>query len=367
MEAHFSFNDLCISVSSAGPADLEWLEENLCPAFEKQSRSGNGFHIHCTFDAARFDNLRGDTEVRSAQPAAIFSLDGCAATYPTWISGDQCKCVLDTHLECIYVFDRTSDTISVVSKRWRPAIRIALFRVMREIASQRGLENGALHQHAAAASINGSGVLICGPKRAGKTTLLSQLLQAGAHYIANDRSVIRLDGREAPILSGMPTIVSVRENTMSLIDAFLPAHTGGWFARHTLGESLLDDRTAQAETEITALSISPAQYCHLLGQSQQAHAMLKCLLFPRVDTSVAGIEVSELKPIEAEQRLESNAFALSETVFTQVRRSIHAAEAARHVRERVAKACRSYELVLGTGAQDKIDALETLWPAHAVL
>jgi len=60
------------------------------------------------------------------------------------------------------------------------------------------------------------GVILAGPKKSGKTTLLMHLLSGGgADYVANDRvAVAWRDG--VPVLRGMPTIITLREATASV-------------------------------------------------------------------------------------------------------------------------------------------------------
>lgn len=55
--------------------------------------------------------------------------------------------------------------------------------------------------HAAAVSIAGHGVLICGRKGAGKTTLALALLGRGAAYVSSDRTIVWTD-RDGPAASG---------------------------------------------------------------------------------------------------------------------------------------------------------------------
>lgn len=73
---------------------------------------------------------------------------------------------------------------------WRPLIaNLAVSRVLR-------LQREVLFFHAASASIDGRGILACGPKRAGKTTLAMTLASRGHRLLGDEMAAVRLPTRE---------------------------------------------------------------------------------------------------------------------------------------------------------------------------
>ena len=367
MQRQFDYENLGISVEVEEPSDLVWLTENLSPAFEVNSAAATFFSIQCRCNRQLFDSLHRQSQRQKLRAINLFSMDGQAASYPAWEAVDGSLRLLDSELACIYIIDLTSRSILISVSEPRHSVRIAMLRLIREIASQKVLENDALHQHAAAASVEGAGILVCGPRRAGKTTLLSHLLERGANYIANDRSVISQRARQGPILSGMPTIVSVRANTITLIDGLGCARQQGWLARETVEETVADRVTTYAQPDDANLSLSPAQYCRLMERPQIKSAPLKYLLFPKVDTTTSGILVSKLNTEEVMERVTANHLDLSRTVFSAPGRAHRCSALADELRARLAPRCQAYSVVLGTNAKNQLRNLDFLWSPHAGL
>jgi len=73
---------------------------------------------------------------------------------------------------------------------WRPLIaNLAVSRTLR-------LQRDVLFFHAASVSVNGRGLLACGPKRAGKTTLAMTLASRGHMLFGDEMAAVRLASRE---------------------------------------------------------------------------------------------------------------------------------------------------------------------------
>ncbi|MEM1113364.1 MAG: hypothetical protein AAGI11_15735 [Pseudomonadota bacterium] len=357
----FSYEELSYSVSTDRATDLEWLTENLAPAFVMEASSGHDLAIDCRFDAHCFEALLAEVEAGSRAPLAVFSMDGRAAEYSGLLSGGAPGLVYDAELECIYRFNPDCNAVSVIAATWRPSVRVGLLRIVREHVSQRLRRGEVLHQHAAAASGKAGAVLICGSRRAGKTTLLGQLLRHGFDYIANDRSLIALSGDGELRVSGMPTVVSVRPRTTELLPELSLAARGRWFARDTLSEvQAIASHKLESGTP-GRLSLSPAQFCELLGRRQLAGSRLRYLLFPRVDVGATGIALKPLGTDTARRRLLDNTFALSRTIFTPQGQSPLSHQHGEGLRAEVVERCESFEVTLGTGAINDTEKLRFLW------
>jgi hypothetical protein len=78
--------------------------------------------------------------------------------------------------------------VEIVAARDRAETRLALLRVVREYAMLYAARAGWLILHAAAVDFGDYGLVIAGPKRAGKTTLLLHALRnERGRYVSNDR------------------------------------------------------------------------------------------------------------------------------------------------------------------------------------
>ena len=106
-----------------------------------------------------------------------------------------------------------------------------------EIATDQLMMLGWLPFHAAAFADKGRGVLIVGPRRAGKTSLLLHALAApSSHPISNDRAVISPSRDGQLRLEGLATVVRIRVGTADLLGRQDLAKARDWRARHSLAE-----------------------------------------------------------------------------------------------------------------------------------
>ncbi|MCK7627607.1 hypothetical protein MUU72_31700 [Streptomyces sp. RS10V-4] len=99
-----------------------------------------------------------------------------------------------------------------------------LLRVIREVVMRCGEERGWAAFHAAAASVEGHGVLIAGPTTAGKTTVLAALAcHRGADLVASDRAMLT---QNAADVIGVPLSIRVAGGTLSALTPreALPPH-----------------------------------------------------------------------------------------------------------------------------------------------
>jgi hypothetical protein len=118
---------------------------------------------------------------------------------------------------------------SVVGGRWHVALEgsetttvdtleLALATVeYRSIVELLNPETGVVALHAALLSKNGRGVLLVGPKEAGKSTLACALWRAGWRFHSDDSAVLE-DGHRA---RGVPRRVSLRPTSRELLGAEL--------------------------------------------------------------------------------------------------------------------------------------------------
>ncbi|MFJ3953462.1 hypothetical protein ACIPXV_26060 [Streptomyces libani] len=99
-----------------------------------------------------------------------------------------------------------------------------LLRIVREVVMRCGEDRGWTAFHAAAASIDGSGVLIAGPTTAGKTTVLAALAcHRRADLVASDRAMLT---QNAADVIGVPLSIRIAGGTLSALTPreALPPH-----------------------------------------------------------------------------------------------------------------------------------------------
>ena len=161
--------------------------------------------------------------------------------------------------------------------------------------------------------------MLAGPKRSGKTTLLVWALgDPAARMLANDRLFAFVDSVEAQV-TGMPTIMSVRAETVErfpMLGRGVPAGArAAQWSHHSLRE--IDDAldaNGPLEPPVDVL-LSPAQFVRQLGTAGASSASISALLFPEVVQE----DKSELEPIddsEAVRRLETALFGCNAETST---------------------------------------------------
>lgn len=89
--------------------------------------------------------------------------------------------------------------------RW-PALEVA--RAVREVVALYLESVGWEQYHAGGVAIGGSVMLLPGPKRVGKTTLVLSLVGGGASYVSNDRAWLKQEGERVRVL-GYPMVIAV--------------------------------------------------------------------------------------------------------------------------------------------------------------
>ena len=288
--ALFEFGGSRIVLDPMPAAHLQWLREFLTPAFALHRVAGGDGGARGGGSAPRI-SLRIDAN-RSRELLAAgadggevdaFVLDSGVVRLPTW-RHHKGPAVFDESTQVFYIVDG-HHTI-VLSAVDRPAVRIALMRVIRELASNHAVDRGALLLHAAAFAINGRAVIVAGPKRAGKTTLLLQALETGqATYLGNDRVVIS-PSTNGPTARGMPTIVSIRASSLPLLPALTERLTRHCYHfRSTLAEVHAVEQNAKpaAVDPVSRQTLTPAQLCELTTSRAVAWAPASLLLFPQFD------------------------------------------------------------------------------------
>lgn len=145
-----------------------------------------------------FSYSRGFTKVDGKECAILFSYLG-----------------YENHPHIILIFDINNYKI-IAPKISDISDRYAL-RIIREYCLRNAENNGGMMLHAASASVDGKGILICGNSGDGKTTTLcSLLLHANANYISNDRTILNIKNDEI-IASPFPLAMNLGIGTFQAL------------------------------------------------------------------------------------------------------------------------------------------------------
>ena len=139
-----------------------------------------------------------------------------------------------------------------------------------------------LELHAAGVEVEGAGVAIVGPKRAGKTSLSLLLMRSGlCRHVCNDRAFAGFAGDDA-MLWGVPTALTLPLALTQLAPELdLDGH---WTDRpylYTLRE--LTSREGTPRPPDVELWLGPHQLSARLGVGRCGAAPLRALVFPRFD------------------------------------------------------------------------------------
>lgn len=332
-ERVFSYNGLTVLVSSNDASHLRWLEEFLSPQFEIGDRFSHDCKVVLTADTQQYEDMLEKGPQPDGKQIDCFALESGVVRLPVWASGGHDPVIFDERFGAFYAVNQGNAEIRILTANSDNRARTSLMRVVRELAINHSRRTGSLVIHASAFVVRGRGVLIAGPKRAGKTTLLIHVLrQAGAQYLSNDRVVACFEG-ERPTLRGMPTIVAIRQGTLEmfpdlrrrlLVDSF----------HHRLGRS---EPTQGIPPPIRPgrdgrFNLSPWQFCELLGVSAGAQGRAQALVFPRVTGEGGAIELEQLSAEAAAVRLSKSLFGagpalLVSTVFALYGNDVRPAQA----------------------------------------
>ncbi|MGH3964004.1 MAG: hypothetical protein ACRDRY_12220 [Pseudonocardiaceae bacterium] len=166
-------------------------------------------------------------------------------------------------------------------------------RLIREAMLRTHENHGGIIFHAAAANLHGTGVMVCGPRGAGKTTTLACLLRAGGMLLSNDRVI--LHGRER--LVAVPLPVPVARGTL---DAF-----------PELADSVEPSVAATLPDSFGSLhkvAISARQFATTLGAAMIPTAKLRLIVLPRLTDTREPARGTRVRPQQARDVLSQSCF-----------------------------------------------------------
>jgi hypothetical protein len=212
----YSFGPVTVDVEIDTIGTDRWLRDFLVPAMDATT-FGNGEVVIRVMSSHHERDALERGEVSATRMIPCFAFDRHLMALPGWDEGNV-TVVADTRLGCFYLIH--GRVIDIVGPPDEHLARVGLMRVVREVLTARRLaRERLLDLHAAAFEIDQRAVLIAGPKYSGKTALLCHALASRrARLIANDRVLVNLDHDPAEVY-GVPTLVSVRPNSLRLFPA----------------------------------------------------------------------------------------------------------------------------------------------------
>lgn len=286
------------------PGHLAWLAEFLEPHFTTASSGPHKARVRLDEDARAWEAARALGP--AGGDAALFAFDTALVRLPRWRGAP--RRFLDTDRAVLYDVVEGTD-VTILSAPGNPRARSALMRVVRELATNHAQRTGGLLLHAAALAVGDAGIVVPGPKEAGKTTLLLHALQAaGARYVSNDRVLV---WPERPARAhGVPTVVKLRRGTLDLFPVLAERLAA---TRYDTRLSLAEAAAPDAPTPTpggAARSITPAQLRRLLDVRAQAACPVRVLVFPRRTNEPGEATARPLAPADVAARLREALFGV---------------------------------------------------------
>jgi len=360
----YGFLDTTLTVESKDEPALTWLDEMLAPWFETPARGAELHFAVWHVEGAGDSPLDRGTH---AEVRPFMRLDSRVIRLPVRRWGPRIV-VDDAEEGCRYILDGPGVTVET---RDSPG-RLALMRIVREIAVEHERRHArALELHAAALEMGGGAIILVGPKSSGKTTfLLHTLARHSARLVANDHVLVDVWTGQ-PRVIGVPTVIRIHPRTA----AALPSLTAGvpqvagpfTMTRAETREALAAREPVEGATE---LRLSAAQLAASLPTGLRAAAPLRAVVFPEIGAGGDAPSFDRLSAPEADTRLRASIYGghgnedaptvLTELVAGSCARSQRGA-AIRHAMAELATGLTSrvpcFRLVPGPDLQAAIDLL----------
>ncbi|HXK25503.1 MAG TPA: hypothetical protein VMS55_22730 [Myxococcota bacterium] len=295
---------VAIDVLSHDASSLVWLAEFLGPSFAQRASGRPDHRVFFGVAPTLYAELAGRLREARGRPLDGFGFDGRFSRHTSLRDASGRTWVRDPYSAVLHGVDAPAREVLVAARREGDRPRVALMRAVRELAVSALLRAGRLPVHGAAFADRGGAVLICGPKRSGKTSLLVHALACGGAFLSNDR--VFVDVTRAATATPMPTIVMLRNGTLShfprLLVDFERAHYDRARTLRECGPGVARPEP-RARRGFDRPGISPAQLCALLGAPVRASAPVRAIVFPRIDPRTRGLELRALPTPAARSRL----------------------------------------------------------------
>ncbi len=289
-------------------ADIEWIESFLGCGFEAghrvAGRDPEAVAVTLHIDPETYERLQREPPPSGTQPVEAFAGDGKRFLFePQAPQGGMTVHRWVDKPVFVLISPDGRRVVVLVRERLRRG-RVAWMRVVRELAMGHAIATGGALVHGAALRTPAGVIVISGPRRSGKTTLLLSLLgQPDVEYLANDRCFLHLaDAGETAAgatIRGMPTIVSLRPGTLALF---------GDLAERVTALRRARDLPSDGDTPGPKFGVDPHELCRLMGVGSSGQGTLRAFLFPRVVADAAEPRLVRLAPQDAAAHLRAGLF-----------------------------------------------------------
>lgn len=340
-----------VSLRSSDRKVDNWLMECLAPWFRAAEPQPGSWKVTITACQKEYAGL---LEARPADAArrTCFTFDQFVFSLPAWRDGDRIVLADDARSCCLVMAPSEARLVADPgARRWR---MMALWLLL-EIATTAS-RGSHIDLHAACVEASGRALLIAGPKKAGKTTLMLHLLRSGlCGWITNDRALAGAEPRE---VTGIPAAVRIRASTMDRFPELF--HGMPDAARpylYTLDE-LAGGNFNDGDEETDMVALSPAQFCRQMNVQPVGTAPAGAVVFPRLAAGMDGWFIERLEAPAVRTALRSNIYGRTlerrgPTVLEELT-GIAAAPSAETL-DSLAENVPGYRLVLGPDACDEPD------------
>lgn len=340
-----------------------WLSEFVQPWFSVEPPGPSDDSLSLTCSSEAFSKLERAAARAETQPLGCFALDQGVVELPAWREADAWWISETGRRSFFHVREGNVELVSPPQNR--PA-RFSFMRILRELATTRmRAQFGSLDLHAAALEVDGRAVLLAGPKRSGKTTLLIHALGSGsAALLSNDRVLVAAD-EDPPVAFGVPTAIRIRPQTLDYFPRLRSGSPRG-LRPLLLHRGELEDCAAGPleHTRDEHLTLSPTQLAQRLETTCSASAPVAAVLFPEIDPLCTSWSLERLAPDVASIQLREGLYGASrgsrpDTVFEQILGSPHP-ESRESVARSFAECVPHFRCRLGPTAYEKRPGGRTL-------
>ena len=294
-------------VESTEEAHLDWLDEFLAPSFSARGGNRDDYTVRLVRDGERYRQAL--TAGRANGEIDVFVQDTSIIRLPARRDRAQWL-VLDKRYGAVYRVSDLGSPIEILHSGAGTAVRGGLMRVVRELAMNHAIRAGDFILHAACLSVEGRGVIIAGPKRSGKTTLLVHLLGAeNAQYVTNDRLLVSAEEGSVEV-RGIPTIVCLREDLFHFFPKLRAQLMEGWYRwLLSLRECSEKPHPPPKPWPDGRFGITPAQFCSMASRPAIERTHPHAVVFPQVTQRPGSVTISPLSEQETASRLHASLFA----------------------------------------------------------
>lgn len=180
-----------------------------------------------------------------------------------------------------------------------------LLRILREIYFRNNENLGDVVYHGGGFEVKKNGVMVCGDKAKGKTTVILEQIKKGSNYLANDRVVISQNDKKEYFIKYLPLSMRVGIGTISRTPDLVNVIGSYPWSRYQSAKVLnysytqdhcTDELGSAEKLEMTSKEIHDVFKIDLIESSP-----LSAIVFPDIDPAFKGMETMLCEPSQAEK------------------------------------------------------------------